>query len=76
MGIGAVGDDGIAERHHLLRYIGVQIESYNDGHQGTDAGAEAAEDLAIGVGKGLTDGSAVEGDEQGVNRFHGADGAN
>lgn len=73
--VGAVGDDGGGAVDHLLGDVGVEIERDDDGEPVAQAGAEAAEDFAIGIAVGFADGGAVEGDEKGVERAHGIEGA-
>ncbi len=70
VGVGTVGDDGGGAVAHLLGDVGVEIERDDDGERVAHAGAEAAEDFAIGIAVGFADGGAVEGDQEAVERAH------
>ena len=66
VGVGAVGDGGVGEGDHLGGDVGVEVEGGDDGEVGAGGEAHAAEEFTVGIGVGLRDGGAVEGEEEPV----------
>ena len=72
MRIGAVGDQGVAVRHHGLGQVGMQVEGGHD-RDLPDLRANPAQELALAVGQMLGDHGAVQVEEQGVERAGGGE---